>query len=43
MLRGVIEKYTTNVHTLVSLSSPQGGQYGGRPCTLSVPTIHIHS
>ena len=28
--RGILESYPTNIHTFVSLSSPQAGQYGGR-------------
>jgi palmitoyl-protein thioesterase len=27
--RGILEKYDHNVHTFISLSSPQGGQFGG--------------
>ena len=27
--RGILERYSNNVKTFVSLSSPQAGQYGG--------------
>ena len=28
--RGILERYSNNVKTFVSLSSPQAGQYGGK-------------
>ena len=30
MCRSVLERYEHNVHTFISLSSPQSGQYGGK-------------
>ena len=37
--RGVLEKYGHNVHTFISLSSPQAGQFGGN---IAAAILHTH-
>lgn len=39
LCRAILEMYDHNVHTFISLSSPQAGQFGGETLVISLSAV----